>query len=104
MDFDAVRFHSEAGPVHEDEAKLAEAYDLGRSFSDWKRPELLVGYPVENCGFQFRGPEHAARHVVMASDREHLRWKAEHLSAVHTLQNTEQLVREAVPIVQQSQK
>jgi hypothetical protein len=40
----------------------------------------------------------------MASDREHLRWKAEHLSAVHTLQNTEQLVREAVPIVQQSQK
>jgi len=102
MDFHAIRFHSEAGPVQENEAKLAEAYNLGRSFSDWKRPELLVGCPVENCGFRFRGAEHAARHVVMAAGGEHLRWKAEHLSAVHTLQNTDRLVRETVPIVRQN--
>lgn len=98
MGFRAVRFHSETGPVCDDEAKLAEAYDLGRSFAGWTKPELSVGCPVQPCGFLFRSREHAARHVVMAAGAEHLRWKAEHLSAVHTLQNTEPLVRETVTV------
>ncbi len=99
MGFHAVRFHSEAGPVHEDEAKLAEAFELGRSFADWEKPELSIRCPLKECGFLFRSPEHAARHAVMAAGGEHLRWKAENLSAVHTLQNTERLVRETLAIV-----
>jgi len=99
MDFHAVRFHSEAEPVHEDESKLAEAYELGRSFAEWKKPELSVRCLVEGCGFCFRSPEHAARHTVMAAGGEHLRWKAENLSSIHTLQNTAQLVQETLAIV-----
>ncbi len=99
MGFHVVRFHSEAGPVQQDEAKLPEAYDLGRSFADWKRPELSAECPLDGCGFLFRSVEHAAKHLVMAAGGEHLRWKAEHLSAIHTLQNTEQLIAEAVKIL-----
>ena len=100
MDFHAIRFHSAAGPVQNDGAKLAEARDLGRSFTDWKRPELTVGCPVAGCRFRFRSPQHAARHLVMGAGAEHLEWKAEHLSTIHTLRNTEELVREAVPILE----
>ena len=99
MDFHAIRFHSATGPVQENEAKLTEARELGRSFADWRRPELTIGSPVANCGFRFRSPEHAARHVVMGAGAEHLEWKAEHLSATHTLWNTDQLVEEAIPIM-----
>jgi multimeric flavodoxin WrbA len=95
MNFHSVRFHSEAGPVHEDEAKLTEAYELGRSFADWVKPDLSVGCLVDGCGFSFRSPEHAARHMVMAAGGEHLQWKAENLSAVHTLSNTRVLLEEA---------
>ncbi|MBU0596039.1 flavodoxin family protein [Candidatus Bipolaricaulota bacterium] len=99
MDFRAVRFHSETGSVHENETKLAEAYKLGHSFADWTRPELFARCPVGGCGFLFRSPEHAARHLVMASGGEHLRWKADRLSAVHTLLNTDQLVQEALTLL-----
>jgi hypothetical protein len=44
------------------------------------------------------------RLVMMASDREHLRWKAKHLSAVHPLENTDRLVHETVPIMRRTQK
>ena len=36
----------------------------------------------------------------MGAGAEHLEWKAEHLSATHTLWNTERLVEEAVPIME----
>ena len=99
MGFRSVRFHSESGPVHDDEAKLAEAYDLGRSFSGWQKPDLPVGCLVEGCAFRFRSAEHAAKHMVMAADAAHLQWKAEHLSAVHSIENTARLVRETLDIV-----
>lgn len=100
MGFHVVRFHSEAGPVKQDEAKLNEAYDLGRSFADWRKPELSVPCPLEGCGFLFRNREHAAKHVVMAAGGEHLAWKAANLSAKHTLNNTDELVEEALAIVE----
>ncbi|MBN1858147.1 flavodoxin family protein [Candidatus Bipolaricaulota bacterium] len=100
MGFHIVRFHSEAGPVQQDEAKLAEARDLGRSFADWRRPELSAGCPVDGCGFLFRSVEHAAKHLVMAAGGEHLRWKADNLSGIHTLQNTDKLTAETLRILE----
>jgi hypothetical protein len=102
MDFQSVRFHSEAGSVHEDAVKLTEAYELGRSFADWEKPDLSAGCLLDGCGFLFRSLEHAARHMVMAAGAEHLQWKAEHLSAVHTLQNTQQLVAETLAIMRKA--
>ena len=99
MGFHVVRYHSESGPVHDDEAKLAEAYELGRSFGDWEKPKLAVGCLAEGCTFRFRSVEHAAKHMVMAAGSVHLRWKAEHLSAVHSIDNTDRLVRETADIV-----
>jgi len=99
MGFHSVRFHSESGPVHDDEAKLAEAYALGRSFATWEKPELSFGCLVEGCGFRFRSAEHAAKHMVMAAGAAHLHWKAEHLSAVHSIENTDRLIRETAGVV-----
>ncbi len=102
MGFHAVRFHSEHGPVYQDEAKLREVHDLGRSFEDWKRPELPIECPLDTCGFRFRSAEHAAKHLVMAAGGEHLRWKADNLSGIHTLQNTERLTAETLKILKRT--
>lgn len=102
MEFDAISFHSENRAIQDAPEKLDEAYALGRSFADWTKPTLatrcLLG---DECGFLFRSPIHAARHVVMASGEKHLEWKAKHLSEVHTLQNTDALVQEALAIARQ---
>ena len=102
MGFHVVRFHSEHGSVHQDEAKLREVRDLGLSFANWERPELPAGCPLDACGFRFRSNEHAAKHLVMAAGGEHLRWKAEHHSETHTLQNTEQLTAETLEILERT--
>jgi len=102
MEFDALAFHSEKGPIQEAPEKLEEAYKLGRSFASWSKPELSVPCLLEDrCGFLFRSPLHAAKHVVMAAGSPHLEWKAKHLSAVHTLQNTDALVQEVLALIQQ---
>ena len=95
MDFRVVRFHSVEGHVRDDAEKLAEAFELGRLFAGWKRPSLTVPCVVENCRFRFRSVENAAMHLVMAAGDDHLGWKAENLSALHTLENTQLLVEEA---------
>jgi len=95
-----IRFHSESGHVRDCPPKLGEAYALGRSFAQWKRPELTVSCPVTNCGFAFRDVSAAALHAVMAADAAHLAWKQDHLSAVHTLQNTAALAEEAQRLLQ----
>ena len=102
MGFDSVRFHSEVGPVHEDEAKLIEAYELGQSFAEWKKPELSARCLLDGCGFRFRSPEYAAKHMVMAAGAEHLQWKAENLSGIHTLHNTDRLIQETLAIMQEA--
>jgi len=95
MELHVVRFHSARGHVRGDVDKLAEAYQLGRSFAGWERPALTVRCPVEGCGLAFRDRDHAALHIVMAAGDEHLEWKGKQLSAVHTLENTADLVQEA---------
>jgi multimeric flavodoxin WrbA len=100
MGFDVVRFHSAQGHVRDCTETLEEAYRLGLSFAGWERPMLSVLCPVENCGFAFRDIDHAALHLVMAAGDDHLNWKAENLSAIHTLQNTAQLTEEAVQVLE----
>jgi len=95
MDLHVARFHAATGHVREDETKLAEVLELGRSFADWTRPTLPIPCPLEGCPFRFRDLDHAAMHLVMAAGDDHLAWKAEHLSEVHTLMNTRALVAEA---------
>lgn len=95
MRFQTARFHSANAHVRGDEAKLAEVFELGRSFAGWTRPTLSVPCPVEGCRFRFRDTDHAAMHLVMAAGDDHLAWKAAHLSQVHTLLNTGTLVAEA---------
>jgi len=94
MGLDVLRYHSAKGHVRNDAAKLAEAYALGESFSDWKKPALNVRCPVAGCSFAFADLDHLALHLVMAAGDDHLQWKAEHLSAVHTLANTQALTVE----------
>lgn len=94
MGYHVVRFHAARGHVRDDEAKLAEAFDLGRSFADWAQPTLSVSCVLDRCPFRFRSVEAAALHLVMAAGDDHLAWKADHLSAVHTLANTYDLVAE----------
>lgn len=94
MGFQVVRFHSATGHVRDDQEKLAETFELGQSFADWQRPILSAPCAVEGCGFLFRSVDHAAMHLVMAAGNDHLAWKAEHLSAVHTLSNTQELFSE----------
>jgi len=99
MGFSSVRFHSPKGHVRDDEEKLDEAFRLGRSFADWERPTLSVPCPVEGCRFHLRSVDAAALHLVMAAGDDHLAWKAEHLSEVHTLANTVKLVGEVRAIL-----
>jgi multimeric flavodoxin WrbA len=104
MRFDVVRFHSSRGHVRDDEEKLTEAYELGHSFADWERPRLSAQCAVEDCGFLFRDVEHAAMHLVMAAGGDHLKWKADHLSNLHTLQNTSELAEETCRILRRLQE
>ena len=55
--------------------------------------------PIEGCGFHFQDLDRLAMHLVMAAGDSHLVWKAEHLSAVHTLENTHPLKQEAIGIL-----
>jgi NAD(P)H-dependent FMN reductase len=103
MGFDVVSFRSDRGHVRDDPQKLAEARDLGRSCAGRTKPELSIGCLVDGCGFKFRDVEHAAMHLVMAACAPHLDWKAEHLSAVHDLNNTRQLVDETCDILRRHQ-
>lgn len=90
MQFDVIAYHS-PNHVREDAAKLTEVYELGQSFSGWQKPQLKVQYPITGCGFQFPDLDRLAMHLVMAAGDSHLDWKAEHLSAIHTLENTQSL-------------
>jgi len=47
----------------------------------------------------FAGNEALALHLVMAADEDHLAWRREHLSEVHTIANTGALVRETLDVL-----
>jgi len=99
MGLDVIRYHSPKGHVREDQEKLAEAYRLGQSLARWQKPKLKFLCPVKGCGFYFQDIEHLAMHLVMAAGDDHLAWKAKHLSAVHTLDNTQVLKQEAIRLL-----
>jgi multimeric flavodoxin WrbA len=94
MGLDILRYHSAKGHVRNDSGKLAEAYALGASFANWRKPTLNIHCPVAGCGFAFPTLDRLALHLVMAAGDDHLRWKSEYLSAVHTLSNTPALTAE----------
>jgi len=96
MEFDVVRYHAAKRHVREDQAKLDEARELGRSFVGWQKPTLDVPCPIDGCGFRFADKQRLAKHIVMAAGEPHLAWKARHLSATHTLENTGELLRKTV--------
>lgn len=104
MGFDVVRHHAADCHVREDESKLREAYELGRSFPGPDRRPLTVRCPLETCPFAFPDVERLAAHLVMAADAHHLRWKAEHLSASHTLLNTRRLMAEAAEVLREADR
>jgi multimeric flavodoxin WrbA len=95
MGLDVIRYHSAKRHVREDATVLRKAYDLGRGFQGPDRRPLSFRCPLETCGFAFQDVGRLAMHMVMAAGEDHLQWKAEHLSAVHTLSNTHELATEA---------
>jgi hypothetical protein len=99
MRLDVLRYHSNERHVREAPQKLAEAFELGRSIAGWVPPQLALRCSLPQCRMPAADEQALARHLVMAADEEHLAWKREHLSAVHTLANTRQLVEEAVALL-----
>jgi hypothetical protein len=99
MQLDVLRYHSNKRHVSETPTKLAEAYELGRSLAGWTAPKLALRCPLAACRMPAADHEALALHVVMAADEDHLAWKREHLSEVHTLANTAVLVKEALAVL-----
>lgn len=99
---DVVRYHSHKSHVREAPGKLAEAYELGRSLADWTPPTLAVRCSLEDCRMPLADDEALALHLVMAAGEDHLAWKREHLSEVHTIANTAMLVREALDVLRRA--
>jgi multimeric flavodoxin WrbA len=97
MRLDVIRHHAAKGPAAESQDKLQEAYALGRSLGGWTPLPLKVACSL--CRMQFADVPSLAAHHVMAADEDHLGWKRDHLSAVHTLSNTCELEREAAQVL-----
>jgi hypothetical protein len=101
---DVIRYHSDVRHVREVPDKLAEAYELGRSLAGWRPPALQVRCPIETCRMLLADDEALALHLVMAAGEDHLAWKREHVSEVHTIANTAALVREALEVVRRTRE
>ena len=83
--------------------RLHQALELGRSLARWCPPDLKARCPLEECRMPLADENALALHLVMAAGDNHLAWKRRNLSAVHRLDNTKALVREALAIVQAEQ-
>jgi len=99
MELDIVRYHSDERHVREAPEKLTEAYELGRSIAAWTPPTLAAQCELPRCRMALADDRALALHLVMAAGEDHLAWKRKHLSAVHTLANTDQLVEEALAVI-----
>jgi len=97
MRLDVIRHHAAKGPVADLPAKLEEAASLGRSLAGWQPRPLAQTCAL--CRMQFPDVDALAAHHVMAAGEDHLQWKREHLSAVHTLANTAALKQEAAEVL-----
>ena len=78
MRLDVVKYCSEGGHVSGCEAKLDEAYSLGRSYAGWEKPELTFKCTVEGCKGMFPSIEALARHLAAAAGLNHRAWRSEH--------------------------
>lgn len=94
---DVIRYLADKRPVREATEKLAEAFDLGKSLAGWVPPTLTVR--CETCKTTLADEHALAIHRVQAADEIHMAWKRDHLSAVHTLANTSQLVEETLAVI-----
>ena len=99
MGLDVVRFHSSKGPVQDAPETLERVRALAEELSSWEKRPLSVQCPLGRCGLQFADLESLAMHMVMAAGDNHLEWKAENLSAIHTLENTSALRDETLEIL-----
>ena len=97
MGLDVIRHHAAKGQAADLPDKLAEARSLGRSLAAWRPSSLQETCAL--CRMQFPSIAALAAHYVMAADEDHLRWKRAHLSAVHTLENTDELRKEAAQVL-----
>ena len=100
---DTLRYHSADRHVRESPEKLDEAFELGRSLARWCPPDQKACCPLEECRMPLADENALALHLVMAAGDSHLAWKRRNLSAVHRLDNTKALVREALAVVQAEQ-
>ena len=57
--------------------KLAEAYELGKQLSDFKRHELRVPCLVDGCKGRFSSVEALARHLASGAGPSHRDWRRE---------------------------
>ncbi len=97
MGLDVVRHHAAKGRAADLPEKLDEARALGRSLAGWQPLPLTEICTL--CRMQFPSIEALAAHHVMAADEDHLQWKRDHLSAAHTLENTNALKKEAAQVL-----
>jgi len=97
MGLDVIRYQSDKRHVREATEKLAEALELGKSLVGWAPPALTVR--CEACKAALPDDRALAIHHVQAADEVHMAWKRDHISAVHTLANTDQLVEEALAVI-----
>jgi multimeric flavodoxin WrbA len=97
MGLDVIRHHAAGGRAADLPEKLLEARSLGRSLAAWRPLPLEEACAL--CRMQFPSIEALAAHHVMAADEDHLQWKRDHLSAVHTLENTNALKNEAARVL-----
>lgn len=102
MGLDVVRYHSDAQHVREAPDALARAFEFGTSLAGWTPPTLTVRCPLETCRMPAADDRALAGHLVMAAGEDHLAWKRDHLTAVHTLANTAELVEEALAVLRRA--
>lgn len=102
MKLDVLRYHAHERPVLEAPEALSSAFDLGRSAAGWVPPDLTEVCPLPGCRMPLSNDAALAMHLVMAAGEEHLAWKRDHLSQIHTLANTPERVAEALAVVRRT--
>ena len=75
MNLKVIRYNSSRGHVSENQEKLIEAYEVGKSLRDYDRCELLVPCLVEGCKGMFSSFDALARHLASAADVSHCDWR-----------------------------
>lgn len=78
MDLEVFKYNASLGHVSGAKEKLVEAYDLGVSLKDFKRYDLGLLCPVEDCKGRFSSSEYLAKHLATAAGPSHINWRRQH--------------------------